>query len=533
MKVSVFGNSSLDTLPARAQSKLEGLVGRGADIIVGDSSPFDALVQQHLAAMGYSEVTVFSVKGRPGYNVGDWDVRHVESASQRSRCKCQNDFIIGKETLHGFARSTDRCLVFWDGGDADALAAVIYSVVYGKPSDVVLPNGEEAVVVSLDDLRGLLPERNPHHRRYDVNIPMRDQWEVVAERFIPSQSIAERLAMAPIWKWKVVDIILGSPKSLKAKAEALGLLSRYDDVLHEIVDKVEKRLRNEGKCKSPADKVSAVDVEWNLVIRNSFTTHRNAIREALDALESTGPGELVYRKSIWDERPELFEEHEQGIAPFSSIDAALEDLRFEMKRDEWDDDAPFWSSFEKWRLSPDGTWENPFTYYAIKDEIVFFERNCYDEEEHYWASEDRTYGGSSAPDLNLRVPFGVGDVVTIDCRPFAPLRHGIVLEPEREGRAECCMPRMLLLDDYESKRKGELIWDNVSPKHAGGLNLGLRGYSPLYNMELYEGALPEEERIISEVREWLGGNAEKGKKLSDAMMFSFSEDDLRAFIEGN
>jgi len=529
MKVLVYTPNLSRELENRVRARLGDLAGQDAEILIGGTIYADGQVQHLLSEMGYPHVAVYSTDEKPTCNSDGWNVRHVEQTRPPMRLGWLNCFERGRGSTRAMALDADCGFVFWDGCSFGGFLAIISLTAQGKPVEVIRADGGIAEVSSVGDFRCLLPARNPQHRRSDVNIPLRDQW-AVAEQFIPSRSIAETLAKVPFHKWEMVDIIVGSPTPLRTKLEAFRSLSRYDDVLHEFVDEVDTLLGEEGGPEEQGHGVSTVELAWTHVAHGSFSVHRDAIEEALDNLENVEYGSFIYRKSLWDERPELFEEHEAGVAPFSSIKAALEDLRFEMVRDEWDDDAPFWSIFEKWQLAPDGTWENPFTYYAIKDEIVFFDRNAYDEEDHCWTGEDKTYGGSIAPDLNIRVPFGVGDVVTLDCRPFAPLIHALVIEAEDEGRAECCMPRVLHLDDYESKRRGEPTWTEAGPKHASSLHLCMPGYSPLYRMELYEGTLPEDEQLIDEVRGWLRGDAAKGKQLSEALMYEMSSEEILAFM---
>lgn len=424
----------------------------------------------------------------------------------------------------------DDCdFVQWDGHNLDAFGALLAMVAQGKPVRALRADGRAVDVASIDDVRALLPERNPQHRHSKEPIDLHDQQKAV-ERFVPSKRIAQQFAI-PYWKWEIIDVILGSPTALEAKLDALEELSKYDDVLHEILDDLEKSLPEGQKSESPEDRLSDIACSWGWVADSSFSTHRDAIKEAFDSLGRTGPGHLVYRKTFWDERPELFEEHEAGIAPFPHIQAALKDLRFEMERDEWDEDSPFWSTFEKWELTADGTWSKLYTFYAIRDEIVFFERNSYDEDERWWRTADARYCGSSV--LNIKAPFNVGDVVVLDCRPFAPLRHALVLEAERPEHADCCMPRVLLLDDHESQRRGVPTWTEASPKHAHGLNMCMPGYSPLYHMELHQGPLPEDEQLIEEVQNWLQKDLERGKLLCEAMRCDMTEDEIRSFISAS
>lgn len=191
---------------------------------------------------------------------------------------------------------------------------------------------------------------------------------------------------------QLVDLVLGAPVALSAKAVFF-----------------EKAVVHMG------------DEEPEL--REELDTHHDEIAAALGELEHVGPNELLYRKSMWDEQPELYEWHEAGIAPYSSLENALVDLRHEMDEEEWDEDTGCWNVIEKWRRGDDGTWENPYLFHFIRDEAVFFEKMKYNACEHWWEASSRTYGGG-VYGLFVSTPFAAGDIVTLDCRPFSPLKYG-------------------------------------------------------------------------------------------------------------
>ena len=491
-------------------------------ILVGESPQDKDRAMSLLVEEGYPSVILYSLAEEPQLPVGTWGVQKVVrqagwAGHNRSAPFCYDDFNRGREVVKAMAMEADRGLVFWDGNSLDTFAAMLYMVILGKPVEVVLSDGRVEEVRSFDGLRGLFPARNPRHRPWNASIPMQDQ-RMVAERFIPSELIAGQFAVDLFEKWEIVHVILGSPTSLQAKLEALVSLSQYDDLLHEISDEVEWRLDGAKKYEAPEDKLLRAASGWNAAVYGSFSVHCDAIGEALVALRETGPGEIFYRKTFHGKLVDCrCHRHGECIAPFSNFDAALDNLRFEMAQYGWVEGcglSPCWSAFEKWRLTSSGTWENVFTYYAINDEIVFFNRFFCDEEKGDWLIEDGFYGGSFLPDLNIRVPVEVGDVITLDCRPFAPVRHALVLEAECQTHIDFSMPRVLFLEGDEVERMKASRWTISSPKHAFGLHLSMPGYSPLYRLELYDEPLPAHEILIDEVRAWLHDDSSVGMRMS-------------------
>ena len=550
MRVFVGGSKALKALPKAIADKIIELMEQDAEIVVGDCRGADALVQQFLADSHYRHVEVYATEGKVRHNLGDWKAVGVSPteisvtsatsgpcyvapvewwvSSKRSKRGGYN-YYLAKDVA--MALSADCGLMAWNGRSKGTLVNLLMLVAQGKRADVVLPESNEvARAESFDDVRALLPARNPHHVASGGLLDTRG-YERAIDEFVPSRDMCQSLKEHPLTKEELIDLVVGSPTSLEKKFHFFARNSGCDDCFHELVDEVESKVAAIPEDE-PMHSASQPCRVWGRIWHSSFGRHRNELMRAINALE-VGQGELIYRKSVWDEQPVLYEEHEQGIAPFSSLKAALEDLRFEMKSEEWDDDAPCWSVLEKWRLAKSGTWKNPYVYYAIGDEVVFFEKRRYDAKEHRWRASDRTYAGDFTGRLNVRTPFKTGDIATLDCRPFAPLRHGLILLPERDGATDRCFPRALVRCAGYSTKQHKDSWSELSVKHGGGLHISMPGYSPLYRMEVWDGDLPEEEQVLLEVQKWLDGNQEKGEALAEAMSESGSEigtEDLLSLI---
>ena len=535
MPVFVGGSKNLKALPKVMVDRLVELMDQDAEVIVGDCCGADALAQQFLADSRYQHVTVCAMEGKARNNLGGWEVigapapggpkawHRLVVTRKGYLCVLQNHkdnaYYRMKDLL--MALIADRGLMTWNRKSKGTLLNLLRLVAQGKRADVVLSERSQAVrVETFNDIRVLLPSRNPSHVTLDGLLDMRE-YERAIDEFVPSKDMRLALKEHPLPKEELIGLVIGSPVSLDKKLHFFARNSCCDDNFHELVDDVEQRVAT-----IPRDDYSERAFQpcrsWDRIWHSSCGRHRNELMKAINALE-VGQGELIYRKSVWDEQPVLYEEHEQGIAPFSSLKAALEDLRFEMRSEEWDDDSPCWSVLEKWRLAKSGTWKNPYAYCAIGDEIVFFEKRRYDAKEHCWRASDKTYRGDFTGRLNVRTPFKTGDIVTFDCRPFAPLAHGLILLPEKDSYTDCCFPRALVRCAGYRTEQHEDPWCELSVKHGGGLHISMPGYSPLYCMEVWDGDLPEEEQVLLEVQKWLDGNQEKGEALAEAMSESGSE----------
>lgn len=89
----------------------------------------------------------------------------------------------------------------------------------------------------------------------------------------------------------------------------------------------------------------------------------------------------------------------------------------------------------------------------------------------------------------IKVPFSIGDVVTLDCRPFMPLRHGVIISDDRcflyDGR---CL--YLTKDGFvtDGALRFSSVFDCETPR-----------MSVIYNAKRYHGELPLKEAFMPEL----------------------------------
>lgn len=126
------------------------------------------------------------------------------------------------------------------------------------------------------------------------------------------------------------------------------------------------------------------------------------------------------------------------------------------------------------------------------------------------------FGKSNALGLNLPVPFSVGDVISIDCRPFAPLKHGVVVDIG--DNQDCCCVQCLYM-----KKDGTLGIGAL--KHSHVFDGFTPSISPLYSAERFEGELPPDESFMLELgkalAEWDKNKMhEKGHSRSDTDFYT-------------
>jgi len=167
-----------------------------------------------------------------------------------------------------------------------------------------------------------------------------------------------------------------------------------------------------------------------------------------------------------------------------------------------------WFEVEKW--SPDGTGrlKNDYVYTVLGARVCYFERNS--------SSSWERNRFSTNCNLNLPVPFRIGDIVTVDCRPFAPVSRVVILEVG-DNRDCCCFQALF--------RKGDGNWGIGAVKHGNIFsNHNSPELSPLYRLTSFRGQLSKDEQLLEKVSQYLNTDEERGAALWNYIYCSRGKD---------
>lgn len=161
-------------------------------------------------------------------------------------------------------------------------------------------------------------------------------------------------------------------------------------------------------------------------------------------------------------------------------------------------------------------------YILVGNEIYYFKRNGN-------TRHDGFSGYVSSLDLDLPIPFKPGDIVTLDCTPFRPMKQAVLLEVDNR---DCCGVQMLY--SRKSETNGEKIWETGALKHGHGWDGFFPILSSLYRLSKFEGELTEEELLMKDVRQYVLKDEGNGSKLWDFMHKSCpSETELSEYLKKN
>jgi len=212
------------------------------------------------------------------------------------------------------------------------------------------------------------------------------------------------------------------------------------------------------------------------------------------------PGELfTLEDALYDE--ELREAKHWFNAPFSRFEQVLSHVRAELAEDvgdvgEWRDSQ--WYEVQKWASNGDGELVSVCTYWLLGDRVTYFRwKDCRAD----------TPFNSYCPEPNLSAPFRPGDILNIDCRPFAPVKHALLLEVG-DNRDCCCLQALC-----REEKSG--CWITGAVKHRSLFSGPYIDplYTPVYRLARFTGDLPPEEQLLLAAQRAMGGDEAKGTYL--------------------
>lgn len=200
----------------------------------------------------------------------------------------------------------------------------------------------------------------------------KEKYLEILKTFMPSAEMREYLATQVLNDKKIADIILGAPVPLETK------------------------------------------LKW------TTGNDHNEIKQALDALKLNDDEHFYLFDNWYDDE---FGNMEFPNRPFYDFNSVLKHIRDEITDCGEAYNETSWYTLKNMVQFKSKTKHKTsrciYKYILIKDEVCFFTKYVYTNN----TLQPPDYRFSESIDLNLPVPFTVGDIVNIDCRPFAPVQQ--------------------------------------------------------------------------------------------------------------
>jgi hypothetical protein len=151
--VFIAGSRQITRLPAEVKLRVDTMIDKGFQILVGDADGADKAVQTYLAEKAYPHVLVHCMERHCRNNVGHWPTHEVAAP------KGARGFEFYSLKDRAMAEAAEYGLMLWDGKSKGTINNVVNLSRDQKPVVVYIgPTRRFRTLKSLDDLKDLLAE---------------------------------------------------------------------------------------------------------------------------------------------------------------------------------------------------------------------------------------------------------------------------------------------------------------------------------------------------------------------------------------
>lgn len=272
--------------------------------------------------------------------------------------------------------------------------------------------------------------------------------EKIIVKLIKDKAFADYLNKANLSKYDIVKLICHAPISLFEKQ------SLYKKLIEE------KCAKNE-----------------NVDERFSYENYLRIVTKAIDDLNLPKDGTfLLVGHSFDNGYDEQFE-----CAPFRSY---REVQKYLSETFDEGGEENIWYTLEKWLPESEETLgltevcefafigKDPCFYKNLRN---FYDKKFRERNRRQLMPENDFTLFSSGNNLNLPTPFRAGDILHVDCRPFAP--KTIVTVTDNRYEFDCCNPQCEYTGENGAKKQGALKHSHIYKEDV------IESVSPLYNLE--------------------------------------------------
>lgn len=154
--VFVAGSRQISRLPIEVKSRIDTLVAKGFQILVGDANGADKAVQRYLADKDYRHVLVHCMENHCRNNIGNWPTRQI-LAPRDARGFAYYSLKDG-----AMAELADYGLMIWDGKSKGTINNIVTLSRRHKPTVVyIAPSKSFQTVRAFEDLKCVLDKGDP------------------------------------------------------------------------------------------------------------------------------------------------------------------------------------------------------------------------------------------------------------------------------------------------------------------------------------------------------------------------------------
>ena len=151
--IFIAGSRHISRLPLEVKKRLDTMIEKRFQILVGDANGADKAVQRHFADKAYPNVLVHCMEGHCRNNLGHWATRVVQAPKGVRGF----DFYSVKDRV--MVDTAEYGLMLWDGKSKGTINNVVNMSKSGKPVVVyIAPTKQFLTVKVFDDLKDVLAQ---------------------------------------------------------------------------------------------------------------------------------------------------------------------------------------------------------------------------------------------------------------------------------------------------------------------------------------------------------------------------------------
>lgn len=155
-KVFFGGSRRLSRLNAEVRARIDNVLSKSFDVLIGDANGADKAIQDYLARKQHPNVTVFCAGTVCRNNLGRWKIEYVATGQGRP------DFRHYAEKDAQMVNQADYGFFLWDGKSKGTLNNIVRLVERGRPSLVYLsPRKVFVTIKDKDDLNDMISQLEP------------------------------------------------------------------------------------------------------------------------------------------------------------------------------------------------------------------------------------------------------------------------------------------------------------------------------------------------------------------------------------
>jgi hypothetical protein len=168
MKVFISGSISIKKLPTKIKESILKIIDKNLEILVGDASGVDSLVQDFAKEKGYFNVTIYTIEEKPRYQADNrFKIIKANVSPEVKKGRERQQEKDKKMTL-----DSNYSLVIWDGKSKGSYANIIRAIDNNKKVKVYLTQINDFIPqnkINKEEIKFIYSENNGYTATEVVN----------------------------------------------------------------------------------------------------------------------------------------------------------------------------------------------------------------------------------------------------------------------------------------------------------------------------------------------------------------------------